>query len=66
MNNWDTMQTKRELFDLFENARILYNEYYRIQRDFCKDDLKAIKKFMELVDNNSKNIKEMINYELDD
>lgn len=60
MNNWDTMMLKRELFDLFDNARILYNDYYRINRDFTKDDIEAIKKLMELVENNTKEIKEMI------
>ena len=60
MNNWDTMMLKRELFDLFENARILYNDYYRINRDFTKDDIEAIKKLMELVEHNTKEIKEMI------
>lgn len=60
MNNWDTMMLKRELFDLFENARILYNDYYRIDRDFTKDDIEAIKKLMELVEHNTKEIKEMI------
>ncbi len=60
MNNWDTMMLKRELFDLFENARILYNDYYRINRDFTKDDIEAIKKLIELVEHNTKEIKEMI------
>ena len=60
MNNWDTMMLKRELFDLFENARILYNDYYRINRDFTKDDIEAIKKLMELVEHNTKEVKEMI------
>jgi hypothetical protein len=60
MNNWDTMMLKRELFDLFENARILYNDYYRINRNFTKDDIEAIKKLMELVEHNTKEVKEMI------
>ena len=60
MNNWDTMMLKRELFDLFENARILYNDYYRINRDFTKDDIETIKKLMELVEHNTKEVKEMI------
>ena len=60
MNNWDTMMLKRELFDLFENARILYNDYYRTQRDFTGDDLEAIKMLTELVEHNTKEIKEMI------
>ena len=66
MNNWNSMQLKRELFDLFENARILFNDYYRIDRDFNEEDLKAIEKLMELVDYDSKEIKEMIKNELND
>lgn len=60
MNNGDTMMLKRELFDLFENARILFNDYYRIDRNFNEEDLKAIEKLMELVEHDSKDIKEMI------
>lgn len=60
MNNWDTMMLKRELFDLFDNAKILYNDYYRIDRNFINDDIEAIKKLMELVENNTKEVKEMI------
>ena len=66
MNNWDSMQLKRYLFDLYDSARILFNDYYRIDRDFNEDDLKAISKLMELVEYDSKEIKEMINYELND
>lgn len=61
MNNWETMMLKRELFDLFENARMLYNDFYRIyDRDFNDDDLKRIEKLMELVEHDTKEIKEMI------
>lgn len=60
MNNWDTMMLKRKIFELFENVRILYNDYYRIDRDFTKDDIEAIKMLMELVGYNTKEAKEMI------
>ena len=60
MNNWDTMQLKRELFDLFDNSRILYNDFYRIQRNFNEDDLKTIEKIMELIEHNTKEVKEII------
>lgn len=67
MNNWNTMMLKRELFDLFENARILFNDYVNgIDRDFTKEDIKAIEKLMELVEHDSEEIKEMIKYELND
>ena len=61
MNNWETMMLKNELFDLFENARMLYNDFYRIyDRNFNEDDLKRIEKLMELVEHDTKEIKEMI------
>ena len=67
MNNWNTMMLKRELFDLFENARILFNDYVNgIDRDFTKEDIKAIEKLMELVEHDSEEIKEMIKNELND
>lgn len=66
MNNWESMMLKRELFDLFENARILFNDYYRIDRNFNEEDLKAIEKLMELVETNTNEIKEMLKYELND
>ncbi|MBQ6628562.1 MAG: hypothetical protein IJI98_11165 [Methanosphaera sp.] len=61
MNNWDTMLTKRELFDLFENARILFNEYVNgISRDYTEEDTKSIQKLIELIEENIKEVKEMI------
>ena len=50
MNNWDTMLTKRELFDLFENARILFNEYVNgISRDYTEEDTKSIQEVKEMI-----------------
>lgn len=66
MNNWNSMMLKRELFDLFETARILFNDYYRINRDFNKEDLKTIEKLIELVEHDSEEIKEMIKNESND
>lgn len=66
MNNWNSMMLKRELFDLSENARILFNDYYRINRDFNEEDLKAIEKLIELVEHDSREIKEMIKNEYND
>lgn len=66
MNNWNSIMLKRELFDLFENVRILFNDYCRIDRNFNKEDLKAIEKLIELVEHDSEEIKEMIKNESND
>jgi len=67
MNNWDSMLMRQYLFDLFETARILFNDYVNgINRDFTKDDLKAINKLLELVDSDTKELKEDIKYGISD
>lgn len=67
MNNGDSMIIRQYLFDLFENTRILFNDYVNgINRSFTKEDLKAIEKLLELVETDNNEIKEMINYELND
>lgn len=67
MNNWDSMLMRQCLFDLFENARILFNDYVNgIHRDFTKEDLKAIDKLLELVDSDTKELKEDIKYGISD
>ncbi len=60
MNNWDTFQLKRVLFDLFDNAREIFNNYYRLDRNFTEEDLIIIKKYIKLIENNIEEIKEEI------
>lgn len=67
MNNWNSMLMRQYLFDLFENTRILFNDYVNgINRDFTKEDLKAIDKLLELVDSDTKELKEEIKYGISD
>lgn len=60
MNNWDTMNIKSELFSLFDYARELYNVYYRSDKDFNDEDLKTIQEYIKLIEENIKEVKEMI------
>ena len=67
MNSWNIMLMRQYLFDLFENARILFNDYVNgIYSDFTKDDLKAINELLELVDSDTKELKEEIKYGISD
>lgn len=67
MNSWNSMLMRQYLFDLFENARILFNDYVNgMQRDFTKEDLKAIEKLLELAEYDIKEIKEDIKYGISD
>lgn len=58
MNNWETMQVKRIIFDLFDYARILWNDFYRLDRDFNEEDIKRIKELIKLIDYDAREIKE--------
>ena len=61
MNDWETLMTKRELFSLFENARILYNNYVNgYDWDYVEEDVNAIEKYIELIESNIKEVKETI------
>jgi hypothetical protein len=60
MNNWETMKTKRIIFDLFDYARILWNDFYRLDRDFNEEDVKRLKELIKLIEHDTKEIKEMI------
>jgi len=60
------MNLKRELFDLYDNVRIIWNDIYRINRNYNKEDLQKLEKLIELVEHDSKEIKEMIKNEYND
>ena len=38
----DKLELRRLIFDLFENARILFNEYYNGKEEYTDDDLEKI------------------------
>lgn len=58
MNNWETMQVKRIIFDLFDYARILWNDFYRLDRDFNEEDIKRLRELIKLIDYDVREIKE--------
>ena len=49
---------KNELFDVFENARILFNDYYNGKEDYSDEDLEKIKELLKAIKENIKNIDE--------
>lgn len=50
---------KNEIFDIFENARELFNDYYNGKEEYTQEDYKRI---LEIIENMKNNIKE-IKYE---
>lgn len=54
------MELMREIFEVFENARILFNEYYNAKmfknEEYTNEELKEIKKLIENIIIESSNI----------
>lgn len=58
-DNWKTMNVKREIFDLFDNARVLFNDYYNgFEGSYTIEDIETIKSLLSKIEGNIKNIKE--------
>ena len=58
-DNWKTMNIKREIFDLFDNARVLFNDYYNgFEGSYTIEDIETIKSLLSKIDGNINNIKE--------
>lgn len=53
---------KSEIFNVFEIARILFNNYYNGKDDYSDIDIKAINNMLLSIEHNIKNIKEEIKY----
>lgn len=49
---------KNELFNAFENARILFNDYYNGKEDYSDEDLEKIKELLKAIKQDIKNIDE--------
>ncbi len=62
--NINELYLKNEIFDLFENARVLFNEYYNGKDNYNKDDLKAIFDLMLKIENNVYEVKNEIRSEI--
>lgn len=61
MQNWETYQARMELFDLFECARVLYNNYCNgFDNNYNSKDIEKIKYYLENIEEDIKNIKEWI------
>lgn len=58
MNSWKTMQTKRIIFDLFDYARMLWNDFYRLDRNFTEEDIKRLKEIVKIMEHDLREIKE--------
>lgn len=57
MNN--TNEIKRNIFDLFENARVLFNEYYNgFNHNYTEEDKKIIQTLISSIEYDLENIKE--------
>jgi hypothetical protein len=61
MQNWETYQAKSTIFDLFEYTRILFNDYCNgFNNNYEEEDKERIKKILELIEKDTKEIKEWI------
>lgn len=49
---------KNLIFDVFENARILFNDYYNGKEDYSDEDLEKIKVLLKAIEQDIKNIDE--------
>ena len=54
------LNLRREIFDLYENARILFNNYYNGKEDYSEEDIKKIYDLILKVQENINNIKSEI------
>ena len=62
MDSWKTMQTKRIIFDLFDYARMLWNDFYRLDRNFTKEDIKRLKEIVKIMEHDLREIKEELQW----
>lgn len=56
----DKFELKREIFDLFENARILFNDYYNGKEEYSEKDIIKIYDLILKVQDNVSNIESVI------
>lgn len=57
----NTFEVKRLIFDLFDNARTLFNEYYNgFNHNYTEEDKKIIAALVSLIENDLDNIKELL------
>lgn len=57
----NTTDIKRNIFDLFSFARILFNEYYNgFDQDYRNDDRNVIQSLINQIEKDIENIKELL------
>lgn len=57
MNN---LSLKNEIFDIFESARILFNDYYNDKNEYKEKDIRAIYDLIMSLQINIDEVKDMI------
>lgn len=57
MNN---LYLKNEIFDIFESARILFNDYYNVKNEYQEKDIRAIYDLIMSLQINIDEVKDMI------
>lgn len=62
-NNWKTMNVKREIFDLYDYARVLFNQLYNgHDNNYTDTEIALLENVIKAIENNIKNIREEIEY----
>lgn len=57
---YDKLCFKNEIFDLFENARVMFNDFYNGKEEYSEKDIKDIKDLLLKMQENINNIKSYI------
>lgn len=54
------LEIQRNIFDIFENARVLFNDYYNgFYHNYTDEDKKIILSLLNMIGNDIDNIKEL-------
>lgn len=56
-------EIKRNIYNVYDIARILWNNYYNGEEEYTKNDLIGIKYIIASLDVTIKELKESVNYE---
>lgn len=50
-------ELKREIFDLYDNARVLFNDYYNGKENYSEEDFNEIIKLISEIEEHIKEVK---------
>lgn len=59
----NNIEIKRNIYNVYDIARILWNNYYNGKEEYTKNDLKGIKYIITSLDVTIKELKESVDYE---